>query len=365
MKTVQRVLVAASVVAGTIAMHAQIQNPIQAAKDAYNKAKQQSQQQQQQQQQQPARPAAQTQQQAAASGPAASGSTEPGDDCCTPDAMRKVAASVGFLDIAGIKLGMTPEQAFSAVKVFNARMKIDIVNTRLETPDGPQGSFKRVPRYAVAHTVGPIRYPADPPPFYLADGSADEIVLEFSIPPSPPLVIKITRQVTFATGQPVLASNLISALEKKYGETGFVHGNSREWAFAGAAKPVTRLSPALQSCLPAGPLDGFEWGGGAMPNAGDVLTDAVGISLSTTDPLSGYHSPQRDAQCSPYTMVETDNLGEGTRPDAKMSSMTVTIQSPALMYASARATREWLESKANGKQKQLDDAAKDRSAPKL
>src|SRR5215510_16598396 len=62
------------------------------------------------------------------------------DDCCSADALKKIAAASGFVDIVGIKLGMTPEQAFAAVKAFNAEMKIDVVQTRMTTPDAP-GTF--------------------------------------------------------------------------------------------------------------------------------------------------------------------------------------------------------------------------------
>ena len=88
----------------TLSQAAQIQNPIKAAKDAYNKAKQQQQQQQQQQQkqlpqsqqqsQQPdqsqtaaAQPASSTS--ASAAQPAAAPPPDAGADCCTPEAMKK------------------------------------------------------------------------------------------------------------------------------------------------------------------------------------------------------------------------------------------------------------------------------------
>jgi len=33
-------------------------------------------------------------------------------DCCSRDALKKIASSAGFIDLPGIKLGMTPEQAW-------------------------------------------------------------------------------------------------------------------------------------------------------------------------------------------------------------------------------------------------------------
>jgi hypothetical protein len=105
--------VAVVFIAGSFALlhAAQIQNPIQAAKDAYNKAKQQ--QQQQNTKSQPSAPQGQATQPAnapAQSSPTAPGSPAESADCCSPEAMKKIAASVGFVDIVGIKLGMTPEK---------------------------------------------------------------------------------------------------------------------------------------------------------------------------------------------------------------------------------------------------------------
>ena len=192
-----RWVVAAVCVTGSGALlHAQFQNPIQAAKDAYKKSKQQAAQQRAQTAAQPAGQQPVSASDGANSGAANAGSSNtgfssPGPECCTPDAMKKVAATLGFVDIAGIKLGMTPAQALAAVRAFNPKMKANVIQARVESPDAP-GSFTRVPLYIVAHTVGVPPYPSYPAPFALADGSSDEIVLEFTIPPSPPLLGKIT-----------------------------------------------------------------------------------------------------------------------------------------------------------------------------
>jgi len=37
-------------------------------------------------------------------------------DCCSPAAMKQIATSLGFIDIVGIKLGMTPQEAVAAIK---------------------------------------------------------------------------------------------------------------------------------------------------------------------------------------------------------------------------------------------------------
>src|SRR6266566_9864349 len=69
-----------------------------------------------------------------------------------PDAMTKLARTVPHLDIVGIKLGMSPQEATAAIKAANPKLKIDLINTRLQRPGAQQ--FDRVPHWIVAHTVG-------------------------------------------------------------------------------------------------------------------------------------------------------------------------------------------------------------------
>ena len=308
---------------------AQSKNPIQAAKDAYKKAREE--QQAKKPQQPPAAPSTppQTAPTSQPSNPASTSAAQPGGasgDCCSPGALKTIASSAGFLDIVGIKLGMTPEQAFAAVKAFNGQLKIDIVNARMEDPSGPLGNFTRVPQYAVAHTVGLRPNPNFPALFAGADGSSDVIVIEFTIPPSPPLVGKIVREVTFPQRQPVVASNLLDALRKKYGQESS-QGNYSTWVFDSAGKPVSRpLRGPEALCLPGQPFGGFGWPG--MPNHNDMDRDTptqLNVAQLESD------DPERSAACRPFAIVQAYPLGQGTPPIQQMGVMTVTVQSPALL----------------------------------
>src|SRR5262249_29498450 len=151
-------------------------------------------------------------------------------------------------------------------------------------------------------------YPSYPDPFTLADGSADVIVIEFTIPPSPPLVGKVVRQVTFPIGQPVVASNLVDALQKKYGQ--WQTADTLTWAYDAAGKPVTRpLQGAERYCAPGNPFGGFGWGGGGlMPTVDDLTHQAPhAINLNTTQPED---STERSAACRPFVFAEAFPLGE-------------------------------------------------------
>jgi hypothetical protein len=362
MKILSRVLFVA-IAAGWVfggPVTAQSKNPIQAAKDAYKKAREE---QAKKSQPPPAAPP-QTPQTSRPSTPANTSPARPdavSGDCCSPDALRKIASSFGFLDIVGIKLGMTPEQAFAAVKAHNGQMKIDIINARVEDPDGSySGSFTRVPQFAVAHTVG-ARRPPNPTPFVLADYSSDVIVIEFTIPPSPPLVGRIVREVSFPQGQLVVVANLLDALRKKYGQE-TLQSIGTSWVFDSAGKLVSRpLQGDERNCLPNGAR--FGWNG--MPQPQDMDRDyPTQLSVAHLGSV-GLGVGETSAACRPFGIVEAYPFGQSTPPNQQLGTMTVLVQSPALLYGSGKAAHDWLKAKVDARIKQQEDAAKARSAPKL
>jgi hypothetical protein len=332
---------------------AQIQNPLKAARDAFNKARQEEEQRRQQQKQQQGQP--QTQQ----APPAAGSPAVAAGDCCSPEALRKIATSAGFVDIVGIKLGMTPEQAFAAVKAHNGQMKIDIINASMEDPDVPRGD-RPVPQFAVAHTVGAPRGP-NPTPFTLADYSWDVIVIEFSVPPSPPLVGRIVREVGFPQGQLVVAANLLDALRKKYGPES-LQGIATSWVFDATGKLVSRpLRAEERSCLPNGAR--FGWNGMPQPEHMDRVYP-TGVTRAHLEGV-GLDRGETSSACRPFVIVEAYPFSENLPPAQQLGSMTVLAQSPALLYGSGKAALDWIKAKADAKAKQQEDAAKARSAPKL
>ena len=354
------VAIAAGLVVGS-PVTAQIKNPIQAAKDAFKKAREEEEAKRAKQPPRPQQPTSGSQPSGDLPKTTAAASDAASGDCCSPDALRKTASFFGFLDIVGIKLGMTPEQAFAAVKAHNGQLKIDIVNARVEDPAGPySGSFTRVPQFAVAHTVG-VRRPPNPTPFVLADYSSDVIVIEFTIPPSPPLVARIVREVNFPQGQLVVAANLLDALRKKYGQE-TLQGIGTSWVFDSAGKLVSR--PLLRDerlCLPNGAR--FGWSG--MPQPADMDRDyPTQLSVAHLGSI-GLDSGETSSACRPFGIVEAYPFGQNTPPTQQLGSMTVLVQSPALLYGSGKAAHDWLKAKGDAKTKQLEDAAKARSAPKL
>jgi hypothetical protein len=333
----------------TLAHAAQFQNPIQAAKDAYNKAKQDAQQQKQQQQQ---KPQSSGQPPNGASTQSGSASTA---DCCGPEAMKKVADSLGFIDIVGIKLGMTPAQAVAAVKAYNPNLKIETLTARLEHPSGTPGNFVRVPMTIKAFTpnvrqdLGPVEW----------------IAMEFTMPPGHPLLAKVQRFTGFLYTEPVTASTLLQSLRKKYGQENYT-STTTGWVYDSNGKLLTRVSNLQGICAGDGWASGVPGGGlGPAPPPGET---GVGINLSnTTDPENRelLTVPEAGPDCMPLVWVGASGVGEDVAPNTQQHSMTVMMESGALMYMSRKATHAWLQAEADAKTKHDDNAAAGRSAPKL
>jgi hypothetical protein len=334
---------------------------------------QQVEQQKNSQQQPPQNPLVQDQPQASPSQyqppPMAGGSADqgsgpiPDSECCTAEAMKKYAKHASFLDIVGIKLGMTPKEAFAAVHAFNPKLRIDIAKGTLVIPGEPARE-NAVMRYATARTVGVRPYSTYPAPFALPDGSSDEIVMVFTTPPNPPLLAKVTRHIVFPRGKPVLASKLLGALRKKYGHESYGQGQFW-WIYDGHGKLLTRQLTGQESVCPSGVYSGLGFGGqGSMPTP-DNVTEGPQLGWEQSlDPIQGQY--EAIPACIPFTIAmagdSADNLFS---PNAQSMSLTVSIESPALLYAGWRSSQEWLRAKADAIKRKEENAVKQNTAPSL
>jgi hypothetical protein len=331
------------------------QNPFKNFENQLKQAKQQFQQAVRQPATQPASqpqaPPSQSQPAATAAQPAAAGqSADPtaslsDSDCCTPAAMQKYARQASFLDIVGIKLGMTPQQATAAVHAFDPKLKIDIVKARLDIPGVPEGQYPMIPLVAFAKKD-------------LAGAGSDFIYIDFTTPPNPPLVASVRRDVGFPSGHPVLASTLLAALRKKYGQDNAVGmGVGRNWVYGPDGKLLQR-QPTPDEFRCAQQITGTDPGiqltlSGNQERAADVRW--------TQTPQDFFRSYEA---CIPFTIAEADG-GLNASPSQQVFRLEVAIYSPAMLYASWRSTQEWLQAKAEAAQQKQEQAVQKNAAPKF
>ncbi len=275
----------------------------------------------------------------------------PSGDCCSDAAQQKLAATVGFTDIVGIKLGMTPQQAVAAVKAHDPNLKIETLTARLEDPSGTPGNFVRVPFSINAHSIN-----HDP-----NKGPVEWIAMQFTTPPNHPVIAKIVRNTTFTVGQPVQASNLLAALTQKYGQDNYEGlGSHRAWVYDSTGKLLTSVSLPLGGCVSDGVASSVPGGG---PTDHDPAKDVTNINLALTADASG--GADTKPACVPIVFVAASNVGTSYAPNSPQIQMTVTLESGALIYDSKKSTHDWLQAKLDAKTKQQKDATQQRTAPVL
>ncbi|HEY2461432.1 MAG TPA: hypothetical protein VGI16_11515 [Candidatus Acidoferrum sp.] len=125
-------------------------------------------------------------------------------DFGTPQGTNALAASAGFVDILGIKLGMPAEQALATLKAAYPASKITLGRTRdYETV------WRRVEQENPKHQwVSQID--AD------LNGQGDKVSVGLTLPPSKQVVASIGRESYL--GEPVAIENIVESLRKKYGQ---------------------------------------------------------------------------------------------------------------------------------------------------
>ena len=285
-------------------------------------------------------------------------SPAPAGDCCSADAQKQLAASVGFVDIVGIKLGMSPAQVTAALKANGPALGYKVYTSRLTMPSNPN-SFVKIPHYIIAHKS----------PAPAADHSSEYIIVEFTLPPNPPVVARVYRKVTFADGQAVAAGTLISALQKKYGTEYRANSIYHYWLYQTTGQPVT--APLSGSAANCNTVAGTNDGSGAFPGPpvnDNATSTEYGNPISLQNTLLPPPNDNSDtgSACVGYVSVVgtviSPNPGD---PKSLSGSMSVAMQSAGLLRDSLFSDHNWMEADLDAKNKKATDDGAARSAPKL
>ncbi|HKU25956.1 MAG TPA: hypothetical protein VJQ54_10830 [Candidatus Sulfotelmatobacter sp.] len=134
------------------------------------------------------------------------------NECCTPEATAKMATSAGFVDVVGVKLGMTGEQAMAALKEANPKFKIDVIRS--------PGRWDYLARLTDDSSADPtkqwvIGLQANAP--VVGSYSPETINVGMTTHPNQSFVYVVSRVITFQEGAMPAAENVLAGLRKKYG----------------------------------------------------------------------------------------------------------------------------------------------------
>lgn len=122
--------------------------------------------------------------------------------------------AVAEVDIVGLRLGMTPQEAQAALKAHNPRLRSSEHRANITIKDSNGRDFKvgtylRAIEAAWGHGV---------PGYNPRDDPSEKIVLQFAPPPAEPRLEHIAREVTYPPGKGPAFDALLGALRDKYGE---------------------------------------------------------------------------------------------------------------------------------------------------
>jgi hypothetical protein len=264
------------------------------------------------------------------------------EDCCTPAITAKIAATLGFVDIAGIKLGMPAQEALNLIKADNAAFKTQVQNRDVDMQFATTRVRSTGPKKQWAFTIESTTN--------LSDASGGEsITADLTLPPTTQVVDYVSRALTFATNATPTVDNLVASLTKKYGAPTIAQqGPKLRWIFDSQGQ---LLDDARMKKL------GQLW-----------LCDVVNATPAIDPPSSGYRGRQSvaDPVCEKtgVTVVKAE-ITPTTTGGNMAGTLTVSMASIALLYNGVNATNVALDDllKKN-EEKQRQDADK-LPAPKL
>jgi hypothetical protein len=277
-----------------------------------------------------------------------------GGDCCSADAQSKLAATLGFVDIVGIKLGMTPSQVTAALKANSPTLVFKTFTTRLIMPS-TDPAFVKVPHYIVAH-----KSPAPAP-----DHSQEYIIVEFTLPPNAPVVDRVYRKVMFADGKGVANGTLVSAMEAKYGKETNINANQYHWMYQNSGQPVTRaLTGTNAACETVNSNSDGSFGNPPV-NDNNPSTE-YGDQPITLQYMSQPDNSDIVPACDAYVSVLGTTLSVNyADPSTVALGMSVAMQSAELIHNNRVSTLAWLQADLAAKNNKIKQNGAQQAAPKL
>jgi hypothetical protein len=225
-------------------------------------------------------------------------------DFGTTQRSARLAASAGFIDILGIKLGMPAETALSILKTNNPTARI----TFQRTSDYESAWIQDLPRTDPSHQfvneidLEPARMPGD------------RIRIGLSIPPSKQVVHSIER--TSALPTPVAIVNIVDGLRKKYGpETA---GPDFKWAtmspFDGTTKTLVWIFDTEGRRVSIETVGGKNMSTCASTGANGMGAPDIKIRQFKSDDRTYSRESIINSACYPYVILTAVINADGYQP---------------------------------------------------
>lgn len=252
------------------------------------------------------------------------------------------------LDILGLQLDMTADEALAKLGSIDPRMKIERGEINI-----PALSDK-----PILHSLFAYRMP----PGVFTDYPEDCVEIRFTLPPNKPQVWKVGRTLRYQQGQEIAKTGLLSALRGKYGnETVFEGKGSATWGYYWVRDPEGKLVEGTSGLKCLGYFKGNRAITGTLQQPGDAtrLAQALLGYLNYPDQVP---PTMRQGQSKSYVSAVID-LAESDGELVKL--MHTMIADAALEKRATDATRAVLAGAAADAEKLRLEKARQQGVPKL
>ena len=324
-----RVLIAVLGLAPALAPAQSVLDKLKSKVDQLNKAGQkQTQPQQQGQPQQPPPSQSRTAGSPAPNAAQPEASAAPGD-------VAALAASAGFVDVAGLKPGMTVKDTMLALRALNPNLTI--------TPQ----TF-RLPGFGDQDLLDTV--------LAFSAGGQESITLAFTVAPGPEVLWGMRRLMKFAENERPVSGNVLAELQKKYGPEAAVIGpRLHVWTFdaRGTRQSVNPTYFMVGNC--------------------NAVVTGIQADISNGYNKRGYGPTGKESDCDGMTVVTADidavpqdRQGRQISPaEQPVQILTMNMESLPLHRATVEAARAVALRAQQGQDAKDAQELKNRSVPKL
>jgi len=279
-------------------------------------------------------------------------------DFGTPQGTARIAATAGFLDVVGIKLGMREAEAVELLKKHNPALTLTPLQllTYTATPD-----VSRTP--VIVADMKPTQ-----------DHQFERFSLELTYSPSAAYVWGISREYSFARNELPTFENTVESFQKKYGPETFRLTNEQlVWVFDAAGKVV----PGQEGRAIFSRCSSNQWrsnvagisAGGNRPTRDNRLSN----SWYDQQLRGGYYTSQHGRDhangvchnhASIHVGLQRASLGPGHPPNL-LRGFVMRAANHQLEASGIQASHEQLAAAADAIQKRRAGEAEKRGGPKL
>ena len=339
-----RIIFVTALIVAQPALHAQNQNPIAAAREAFKKALEDAKRQAQGQApsepaqagaDQPAQPApgaAQSGSRSPASPPGSSSVRQTGDTpaaAASAQETARLAAALAYIDVAGVKLGAPLAEAQKVLTATNPSFRF---TPQIETPwplrggQPPPNAPKSILNLRAELGTGG------------RDGS-ESFELAAAVHPNPPVVIQIARSMAFPGNSGPSFDNMVAGLRKKYG-------------------PESAIDTAATVNDNSFRTFAAKW---FFDERGQVLSGNLGAQVART-PCGPGIQPTNVGLCGTLTILHAYVQASGA---GVVNAVRVTTKSNPLEFSAHATTQAYLRQVEEGLARQQLQESSQRQVPKL